>query len=573
MAFATPFTYASSTDSTNPLNIVLSNLATVSSALVGDTIEINFNLENERLLKTYYDVNVIVNGTNISINKLSPTSSNDYKIDYLLKSSDIVNGKFLLNIQTVGYVGIFIPSYTIPEIKVFGIVFQEEEFVPAHYDGIETGITSNQVSLSVDEIILNVDGIVSTDSPSYRRGEFVYVNFQGSNYGSVPVTNVKFNGLLFDDLLEAGDDLFAGISFDISETETADSITNNYVLEYDYNSVTYSKTYSVTINIIDPSVSASFVPQIPFTINERDVNFSLFVTNNGNVPLNDLANEFVDGTFSLVVGETKKFDVVLHVNTDQPMFSYDTYVNSQEYGLSQLASSALGVTHPSVDLTVTTNRNSLVSGQNITYTFKVVNNGDTLIENITIVGDGVNETVDSLLPNQEYTFDRVVSLSTADRNSGLYYQTSFTASGQAFVFPALPMPGMIQPFTMAPILPNTFEIITDSQVVSVRINSVPSNNETPIVVETPVVEEPTEEVPVVEEPTEEVPVVEEPVVIEEELTPESGNINTDSEVALDDELTPLDAPELPKTGEVPSYLYMVFGSLVSGLGLILRRNK
>jgi hypothetical protein len=216
------------------------------------------------------------------------------------------------------------------------------------------------------------------------------------------------------------------------------------------------------------------------------------------------------------------------------------------------------------------NRTSMTSGQNITYTINVRNEGNVPFFDLHVYDPliGVDEYYDELMPGESIDpIEKVVSLTTGDRNSGLYFIN--TAYADAYYYDlmlvgldSMPLLTMIGngdgDYEIDP------ELISVSDQFQVRINSVP--REEP---EEPQQPEEPEVPPVVEE--EEVPLappVEEaqPPVIEEEEVP------LDAPTIVEEEEVPLDAP-MPKTNELPAYLFYGLGSGISALGVALKRNK
>lgn len=204
---------------------------------------------------------------------------------------------------------------------------------------------------------------------------------------------------------------------------------------------------------------------------------------------------------------------------------------------------------PAIDIEKTVNDTSVLSGTTVTYTLTVTNTGPFTLYDVLVSDPALSysTTIPVLEPEAVEVFNINKTLTTADRNDGLNFLNTATATGNTCDD---------EPegdFEQATILyPIECVDVTDSDSVSVRITTggAPGGGGTTTTTTTIVEPEPIPEaVPeVIPAPAPEPA----PVILEEAV--------------------PLGVPVLPKTGEMNPALFYGLGGALTALGLLIRRK-
>lgn len=314
-----------------------------------------------------------------------------------------------------------------------------------------------------------------------------------------------------------------------------------------------------------------------------NVEYHFLITNTGNMKLYDvhLLDEKLFGLdvehqlgISLDPGETKEVtynftitsmdETSKFVNVAQVCGNFYPQVVPEGLGAAVAAPQFVcsmrddaSVTHvvpgqPAIDIEKTVNDNSVLTGTQVTYTLTVTNIGNVTLYNVQVSDPalGYNNSIAELAPAEVKVFTIDKELTTADRNDGLSFLNTATATGSSCPeqYEGIGQSAIIYPIECVE--------VTDTDSVSVLITTgggggTPGGGGTGTGVTTTVVEPE----PIPEGAPEVIPA----------STPEPTPV-------ILEEAVPLGVPVLPKTGEMDPTLFYGLGSAFAALGLIIRRK-
>ena len=264
-------------------------------------------------------------------------------------------------------------------------------------------VISDEANCSTDIIHPGVSVTKSCDAFA-RVGDSVNYTITVTNTGDVPLSKTSIGDTLLGDLsgeAGCGDTLAIGASCVIIASRTVlntdpdplvNTVTVHYGIPAEYNiSADYTDTDSCTTDIIHPALSVTKSCDAYARIGD-DVNYSITVTNTGDVPLDkasisdtllgDLSGEAGCGA-TLAIGASCTINMsrtVLETDPDPlPNTVTATYNLPAEYNISaeysDSDSCATDIIHPALHVTKTCSEYAMVGGS-VDYTITVTNDGD-----------------------------------------------------------------------------------------------------------------------------------------------------------------------------------------------------
>jgi len=292
----------------------------------------------------------------------------------------------------------------------------------------------------------------TSDIVSGTIGDVITYTITVSNPGNVDLEDVMVNdttlGLSYGPFtLAAGDTII----IDPAPTHTI-NLNDVYNMEY-INTVTVQGTYtneniestSSTRTVTDEAECTVETYALPSIVIEKTVdqdsvyvgttvNYTITITNTGNVPLNDVSvydpmfgTEALADYTSLAPGESKTIteglskvitEIGTTINTATVsgwVYIYDEveYEASDDASVTGMRVPVVIPNNPSILVTITPDSTLVLLGTDVTFTITVTNTGNTILNNVTLINNelGFNETLTDplyLLQSRTYTVTKTM---------------------------------------------------------------------------------------------------------------------------------------------------------------------
>ena len=348
---------------------------------------------------------------------------------YTVTEQDIVNGTFTNNV-TVTFSGV--------EDKFTGTDTVDE------FEDANPHMTITKTTVGADE------------GHIYKLGEVINYQITATNDGNLTLTNVKVKDALTGNV---GENAFTIDTLAPNEAQTFDvryTVTENDVLA---GKVVNNATGSAT----DPTNPTD--PETPVTPGEKEdpietpnpsltvvktsdktgvvklgetVTYTITVTNNGNVTINDIevTDELTGNTGEnaftidkLAVGESKQFTATYTVTEADILagkivnIAKASGTDPKDKDVTDEGKTEVETEKGNPQITVTkettskpANGKAYALGEEITYKITAKNTGNETLKDVTVIDEltGLKETIDTLAPGEEKTFDTSYTVKESD---------------------------------------------------------------------------------------------------------------------------------------------------------------
>ena len=345
---------------------------------------------------------------------------------YTVTEQDIVNGTFTNNV-TVTFSGV--------EDKFTGTDTVDE------FEDANPHMTITKTTVGADE------------GHIYKLGEVINYQITATNDGNLTLTNVKVEDALTGNV---GENAFTIDTLAPNEAQTFDvryTVTENDVLA---GKVVNNATGSAT-NPTDPKTPVTpgekedpiETPNPSLTVVKTSdktgvvklgetVTYTITVTNNGNVTINDIevTDELTGNTGEkaftidkLAVGESKQFTATYKVTEADILAgkivntATASGIDPENKDVTDEGKTEVETEKGNPQITVTkettskpANGKAYALGEKITYKITAENTGNETLKDVTVIDEltGLKETIDTLAPGEEKTFDTSYTVKESD---------------------------------------------------------------------------------------------------------------------------------------------------------------
>ncbi|MDJ0497714.1 MAG: proprotein convertase P-domain-containing protein, partial [Acidimicrobiia bacterium] len=256
------------------------------------------------------------------------------------------------------------------------------------------GSVSDSDTADVDVIAPSIDIEKTPDSQTILSGDDATFTITVTNTGDVALSSV----VVSDPLVSDCDATFATLAAGAIETYgcTALSVgadfTNTVVVDADHpagGSVSDSDTADV--DVIAPSIDVEKTPDLQTILSGDDATFTITITNTGDAPLTDVvvsdaAAPACDATFpALGVGAVESYTCTLpNVLGDLTNTAVVDADHPAGGSVSDSDVADVDVIAPSIDIDKTPDLQTVLSGDDATFTITVENTGDAPLSNVVV---------------------------------------------------------------------------------------------------------------------------------------------------------------------------------------------
>ena len=342
---------------------------------------------------------------------------------YTVTEQDIVNGTFTNNV-TVTFSGV--------EDKFTGTDTVDE------FEDANPHMTITKTTVGADE------------GHIYKLGEVINYQITATNDGNLTLTNVKVEDALTGNV---GENAFTIDTLAPNEAQTFDvryTVTENDVLAGKVvNNATGSATDPETpvtpgekedpIETPNPSLTVVKTSDKTGVVKLGEtVTYTITVTNNGNVTINDIevTDELTGNTGEnaftidkLAVGESKQFTATYTVTEADILagkivnIAKASGTDPKDKDVTDEGKTEVETEKGNPQITVTkettskpANGKAYALGEEITYKITAKNTGNETLKDVTVIDEltGLKETIDTLAPGEEKTFDTSYTVKESD---------------------------------------------------------------------------------------------------------------------------------------------------------------
>ncbi|MEM7530773.1 MAG: SdrD B-like domain-containing protein [Chloroflexota bacterium] len=265
-------------------------------------------------------------------------------------------------------------------------------------DSWDAGIFQNDPSIDVTVVV---------DNPLIYSGDDVTYTYTVDNDGNVPLDNVTLNDNVCTNItFVSGDTNNDGI-LDVDETwtYTCSTTLNNDTTNtataagLDPNGDPVQDTDTADVDTIDPGIMVEVTPDQTTVPPGTDVTYTYNVTNEGDVPLDNvqLSDDvcspvtFVSGDTNndniLDLDETWVYTCTTTINEDTTNVATVTGDDPLDGTVSDDDAAFVDVVNPGIEVDKSASTLVAYVGDTIIYTYEVSNSGDTPIRNVSVVDD------------------------------------------------------------------------------------------------------------------------------------------------------------------------------------------
>jgi uncharacterized repeat protein (TIGR01451 family) len=205
---------------------------------------------------------------------------------------------------------------------------------------------------------------------------------------------------------------------------TADFVNVAAVSGLDELGNTVADSDTADVDVIDPSIDTQKTPDLQSVLSGADVTFSIRVENTGDVALTDVTvadalTPACDATFaSLTAGAAQTYDcTVTNVTADFTNIASVTGDDPLGNPVVNDDTADVDVIDPSIDIQKTPDLQTVLAGDDVTFTIRVENTGDVDLTNVTVtdaLAPACDATFASVAVGSVQTYDCTVTNVTAD---------------------------------------------------------------------------------------------------------------------------------------------------------------
>jgi uncharacterized repeat protein (TIGR01451 family) len=357
--------------------------------VVGETIYYVMTVENP-------DTNTRIN----TMTRIWDTLPDGTVIDFLDPGETLV--------MMPGEVATFLAEYL---VKPEDVGLLENTFEAEGFDNATPAPDSLRVLITKNALVVDPDiSITKTVSHETSKvGDVVNYTITVTNTGDYPLENMVVTDALlggdittefaFDASLAPGASKTAVIPHTILEADLTEGMLLNTVTvnahALDYPAITVSDEDQATVAMVNPDFTITKVADTPVSKTGDTINYTVTVTNTGDVNMEFLVTDSLVGQL---------FDGVINAG-DNRVFNYAYVVKIEDYP-GPLTNTATAVATlgwlnldnvytktadvdtrlvtPGIDITKTVNPVQAAIGEEVTYTIRVTNTGDYALENMAV---------------------------------------------------------------------------------------------------------------------------------------------------------------------------------------------
>ncbi|AZN41232.1 DUF7507 domain-containing protein [Paenibacillus albus] len=247
----------------------------------------------------------------------------------------------------------------------------------------------------------------SVDQPLANAGDTVSFTFTITNIGNVPLTSVVIDDPLLSFSttiisLESGASVTETIPFVIPDSAAAGTVFTNVVTVTTTETGPQQATATVTVDDA-PALTLSKTPDVDNVLPGGTINYTITVTNTGNVPLTNVTvRDALLGISTVIpllaVGAsqslTPAFIVPLATPVDTVIVNLSTAFSDQTDTIAAEAHVLVNPLPPVMTVTKTSDVLTAAPGDTITYTITIANPGTIILTGIVLTDDVLGVAVD-----------------------------------------------------------------------------------------------------------------------------------------------------------------------------------